>query len=110
MKVAHGVDGAVRRYVIGLAARGLQLIPALRSTDLPAKSWLGLQSLAPLIHGQQEGVIEWCYRVPCFDRMTILRAHARRKRMGIGVKELRYSPRLTPEPWIVLLVALSPEV
>jgi hypothetical protein len=92
--------------VIGLAARNLQLIPALRSTDLPAKSWLGLQPLAPLIHDQQEGVVEWYCRVPCFDRMTILRAHARSKRMGMGVKELRYSPKLAPEPWIVLLVAL----
>jgi hypothetical protein len=64
--------GEVQRRVIGLTASGQQVIPALRSTDLPAKSWLGLRPLAPSIHGQDEGVVEWYCRVPCCDRMTIL--------------------------------------
>lgn len=73
--------GEVQRRVIGLMASGQQVIPALRSTDLPAKSWLGLRPLAPSIHGQEKGVVEWYCRVPCCDRMTIL-AHTLEKGCG----------------------------
>ena len=38
--------GEVKRLVIGQAAIGRQVIPALRSTDLPAKSWLGPRPLS----------------------------------------------------------------
>lgn len=42
------MGGAVWCRVIGQAAKGQQVIPALRSTDLPAKSWLGPRPLAPI--------------------------------------------------------------